>query len=230
MNKYIAILLAALLTTSGKSSAAEEWHCWKYSYDHSGTPLVKLRQSDDRLSGSVEVFGETHLAQVDISGLNKRWAFGEDYSYALVIRPDGFAAYYDFSFEDRVKPSMSFHCSLTKPSAKQRQRLHTGEKLPAEEYLSRHNSLREAYRLAIKQKIERNWRQPQESGRIPDCEVRIIQGPGGIILDVSFGACQGGTTAYRMSIENAVYKSEPLPKPADPSLFERELIILFNPG
>jgi len=65
---------------------------------------------------------------------------------------------------------------------------------------------------------------------MPNCEVRVKQGPGGIILEVSFGACQGGTPTYRLSIENAVYKAEPLPKPGDPSLFERDLIILFNPG
>ena len=103
-------------------------------------------------------------------------------------------------------------------------------KLEAEESQRKLNSLLQAYRLAIKQKIERNWRQPQESGKMPDCEVRVIQGPGGIILDVSFGACQGGTPTYRLSIENAVYKAEPLPLPGDASLFERELIILFNPG
>ncbi len=55
-----------------------------------------------------------------------------------------------------------------------------------------HDSLRSAYVLAIKQKIERNWRQPQEAGKMPDCEVRVLQGPGGIILDVSFGRCAGG--------------------------------------
>ncbi len=103
-------------------------------------------------------------------------------------------------------------------------------KLESEESQRRLNSLREAYRLAIKQKIERNWRQPQERVKMPDCEVRVMQGPGGIILDVTFGACQGGTPTYRASIENAVYKAEPLPKPGDASLFERELIILFNPG
>ncbi len=64
---------------------------------------------------------------------------------------------------------------------------------------------------------------------MPDCEVRVIQGPGGIILDVTIGRCGGGTATYRASIENAVYKAEPLPRPGDPALFERELIILFNP-
>jgi len=99
-----------------------------------------------------------------------------------------------------------------------------------EEEQPRLTSLREAYILAIKQKIERNWREPQGITEMPDCEVRVIQGPGGVILDVSFGACQGGSNTYRSSIENAVFKAEPLPKPGDPSLFERELIILFSPG
>jgi len=101
--------------------------------------------------------------------------------------------------------------------------------LEAEESQRRLDSLRDAYRLAIKQRIERYWLRPQESGKMPDCEVRVLQGPGGIILDVTFGDCPGGTNTYRASIENAVYKAEPLPKPGDPSLFERELIILFNP-
>jgi len=101
--------------------------------------------------------------------------------------------------------------------------------LEAEETQRRLSSLRDAYRIAIKQKIERNWRRPQESGKMPDCEVGVLQGPGGIILDVTFGSCKGGTATYRASIENAVYKAEPLPKPGDPALFERELIILFNP-
>jgi len=99
-----------------------------------------------------------------------------------------------------------------------------------EEALLQINSLRDAYILAIRQKIERNWRQPQGIGEMPDCELTVIQEPGGIILDVSFGQCTGGSPTYRKSIENAVYKAEPLPEPGDPSLFERELKILFNPG
>jgi len=99
-----------------------------------------------------------------------------------------------------------------------------------EEALLQINSLRDAYILAIRQKIERNWRQPQGIGEMPDCELTVIQEPGGIILDVSFGQCTGGSPTYRKSIENAVYKAEPLPGPGDPSLFEHELKILFNPG
>ena len=131
--------------------------------------------------------------------------------------------------EEEAKKQAAEQRRLAEEEIKRRQQ-ELNENLRAEESQRKLNSLREAYRLAIKQKIERNWRQPQESGKMPDCEVRVTQGPGGIILEVTFGPCQGGTPTYRASIENAVYKAEPLPKPGDASLFERELIILFNPG
>ena len=102
-------------------------------------------------------------------------------------------------------------------------------KLLAEENQRRLNSLREAYKLAIFQKVKRNWIRPAGSEKIPECWVRVLQGPGGIILDVTFGTCKGSTATYRASIENAVYKAEPLPKPGDPSLFERELNFNFRP-
>jgi len=64
---------------------------------------------------------------------------------------------------------------------------------------------------------------------IAPCEIQVTQGPGGIILRVDFGACQG-SEMYRKSVENAVYKAEPLPAPEDPELFDRDLNILFNPS
>ncbi len=101
-------------------------------------------------------------------------------------------------------------------------------KLKAEESQRRLKSLRAAYILAIKRRIESKWRQPQGVTEMPDCEVRVIQGPGGFILDVRVGTCPGGSKIYRSSIEKAVLKADPLPKPGDPSLFERELNIIFN--
>ena len=80
----------------------------------------------------------------------------------------------------------------------------------------------------IKNKIERNWRQPVNAGNMPGCEVNVIQGPGGIILDVTFGNCPG-TREYRLSVESAVLKSDPLPEPEDPALFDRNLAIKFEP-
>ena len=59
--------------------------------------------------------------------------------------------------------------------------------------------------------------------------MHVVQGPGGIILDVVFRDCPGGNNTYRASIEGAIYKAEPLPKPGDPAIFERELDLNFKP-
>lgn len=117
---------------------------------------------------------------------------------------------------------------LAEQELKRRQQ-ELNEKLRAEESQRRLNSLREKYIQAIRQVIERNWRQPLEGGEMPDCKVRVIQGPGGIILDVSIVACEGGTRTYQLSIVNAVLKSDPLPMPGDASLFDRELFIVVSP-
>jgi len=102
-------------------------------------------------------------------------------------------------------------------------------KLQAEENQRSSNTQREAYKLALLTKVKRNWIRPAGSEKITECWVEVLQGAGGIILDVTFDACKGSTGAYRSSIENAVYKAEPLPKPGDPSLFERELKFNFKP-
>ena len=113
--------------------------------------------------------------------------------------------------------------------AQRRQEAELKARMVAEENQRRLNSLRNEYIQAIAEKVQRNWIKPAGSGKIPLCEVKVVQGPGGIILDVTFGACSGSTQTYRASIENAVYKAEPLPKPGDPALFDREIKFLFNP-
>ncbi len=101
-------------------------------------------------------------------------------------------------------------------------------RLAAEERQRELDLLRNKYYAMIRDKITRNWRQPPNAGDKPECEVHVVQGPGGIILDVTFGRCPG-TREYRLSVEQAVLKSDPLPKPDDPELFERDINIIFKP-
>ncbi len=100
--------------------------------------------------------------------------------------------------------------------------------LAAEERQRALNLARNKYYEMIRQTISRNWRQPVNAGNMPECEVRVIQGPGGVILDVTFGRCPG-TREYRLSVEAAVLKSDPLPKPDDPEAFERNINLIFKP-
>ncbi len=241
MKQTLLPLLAATALMGASSTAhAETWEC---AIIGATQKVILTQESDPALSDNRYVpgtvtgpYGKKHTAEVSIDGFDRRWDYATADKigvYAVFMGPSGLAGFYDFSNPEEEAgtrlPEHLLSCEESKAKEKRKQQ-ELNEKLKAEKSQPRLNSLREAYRLAIKQKIERNWRQPQDSGEMPECEVRVMQGPGGIILDVSFGACKGETTSYRLSIENAVYKAEPLPKPGDPSLFEHELIILFNPG
>ena len=112
---------------------------------------------------------------------------------------------------------------------RQRKEADLRARLAAEENQRRLSTLREAYITAIRQKVERNWTRPAGSGKMPPCKVHVKQIPGGFIEAVIFEECAGSTGTYRASIENAVRKAEPLPKPSDPALFERDIKFTFRP-
>jgi len=84
------------------------------------------------------------------------------------------------------------------------------------------------YRAMLVQTIERNWIRPPSARAGLKCSLDVTQAPGGTVIDVRLGTCNGDQ-AVRQSIVNAVYKSSPLPAPRDPRAFERRLEIVFQP-
>jgi colicin import membrane protein len=84
------------------------------------------------------------------------------------------------------------------------------------------------YRLMLVQTIERNWTRPPSARAGLDCTLYVTQAPGGTVMDVKLGTCNGDQ-AVRESITTAVHKSSPLPAPRDPRAFERRLEIVFRP-
>lgn len=84
------------------------------------------------------------------------------------------------------------------------------------------------YRLMLQQVIERNWIRPPSARPGLECTLYVSQAPGGTVVDVKLGACNGDQ-AVRESITTAVFKSSPLPAPRDPRAFERRLEIVFKP-
>jgi colicin import membrane protein len=84
------------------------------------------------------------------------------------------------------------------------------------------------YRLMLVQAIERNWIRPPSARAGLECTLYVSQAPGGSVVDVKLGICNGDQ-AVRESITTAVYKSSPLPAPRDPRAFERRLEIVFRP-
>ncbi len=84
------------------------------------------------------------------------------------------------------------------------------------------------YRALLVQTIERNWIRPPSARAGLECTLYVSQAPGGTVVDVKLGACNGDQSV-RESIVNAVYRASPLPAPRDPRAFERRLEIVFKP-
>ena len=85
-----------------------------------------------------------------------------------------------------------------------------------------------AYVYAIRQRIQSRWVAPPTATAGIECIVNIRQLPGGEVVSVSIGRCNGDA-AVRRSIETAVYRASPLPNPPDPSVFDRNIVLEFRP-
>jgi len=91
------------------------------------------------------------------------------------------------------------------------------------------SGLLDQYRTLISQKVERNWLRPPSARPGIECEVHVRQIPGGDVVGVRVGRCNGDEAVVR-SIEAAVQRASPLPDPPDRSLFESNLIFEFRPA
>ncbi len=85
-----------------------------------------------------------------------------------------------------------------------------------------------AYAYAIRQRIMNRWVQPPTATAGIECIVNIKQLPGGEVVSVSIGRCNGDAVV-RQSIEAAVHRASPLPSPVDPSVFSRDIQLEFRP-
>ncbi|MGH8149991.1 MAG: cell envelope integrity protein TolA [Steroidobacteraceae bacterium] len=80
----------------------------------------------------------------------------------------------------------------------------------------------------ITARIEHAWIRPPSAKTGVDCTIDVTQVPGGEIVNVKVGACNGDGAVVQ-SIQDAAYRASPLPAPPDPALFERNLEITFKP-
>lgn len=88
--------------------------------------------------------------------------------------------------------------------------------------------LKARYVALIQAHVERRWFKPPGIRAGASCSVLLTQIPGGEVVGVRFGACDGGE-AMRQSIETAIQNASPLPPPPEPALFEREVRLVFTP-
>ena len=89
-------------------------------------------------------------------------------------------------------------------------------------------SLKASYVRAIQSHVEQRWYEPPGGVQGLSCTIFVTQIPGGEVVGMRFGACNGNA-AVRQSIETAVRNASPLPAPPEPRLFEREVKLVFTP-
>lgn len=82
--------------------------------------------------------------------------------------------------------------------------------------------------FALQQQIARNFVLPASAPKNLECVVDIRQLPGGQVVKVEVGRCNGDESVRR-AIEAAVHKASPLPSPDNPAVFDRDLQITFKP-
>ncbi|MDH5786388.1 MAG: cell envelope integrity protein TolA [Chromatiales bacterium] len=106
------------------------------------------------------------------------------------------------------------------------------ERLAAEQRArnsARYARERERYTAAIVSAINARWHRPPGSARDFVCKVLVKQIPSGDVIDVRVvESC--GSPILDSSVASAVRDASPLPRPASPELFDRELEITFVPN
>nr|VFK54888.1 MAG: Cell division and transport-associated protein TolA [Candidatus Kentron sp. TUN]VFK57697.1 MAG: Cell division and transport-associated protein TolA [Candidatus Kentron sp. TUN]VFK66479.1 MAG: Cell division and transport-associated protein TolA [Candidatus Kentron sp. TUN] len=105
------------------------------------------------------------------------------------------------------------------------------ERKLAAEQAKRDQRLRDRYRMEyiadIKSVVEHNWIRTTGTGKGLKCKLKVTQTPSGEVVNVSIIASSGNTVFDRSAIV-AVFKSSPLPRPKDPSAFDRNIILPFS--
>ncbi len=118
--------------------------------------------------------------------------------------------------EDRAKPTAPTSTPSEAPPATQ-----LGNQ-------GRDDSLLGRYSLAIQAAVTQNWRRPDATRPGVSCVLRILQIPGGEVIQVSVSTPCNADDPTRRSIEAAVLKAQPLPYTGYESVFQREIRFNFK--
>lgn len=89
-------------------------------------------------------------------------------------------------------------------------------------------SLLAAYTSAIQKVVTENWNRPDTAAAGVRCVVRIIQIPGGTVINTSISSPCNADAITQNSIIQAVTKAQPLPYKGYESVFQREINFNFK--
>lgn len=80
----------------------------------------------------------------------------------------------------------------------------------------------------LERHVQRHWIRPAAVDEDFACTVRVQQLPDGTVTSAQIQKTCGNAPLDR-SVEDAVYRASPLPRPANPAVFDRDLLINFVP-
>ncbi|HUR41232.1 MAG TPA: cell envelope integrity protein TolA [Verrucomicrobiae bacterium] len=81
---------------------------------------------------------------------------------------------------------------------------------------------------ALSRHVQRYWNRPAGATGDFECSVQVQLLPDGTVTKARIdSSC--GSPALDRSVEDAVFRASPLPRPADPDVFDRDLNIRFTP-
>lgn len=111
--------------------------------------------------------------------------------------------------------------------ALERERQQIRDQLARESSAARSKGLAD-YEAKIRAKVRGNVVLAPDLQGNPEAVFDVIQLPTGEVLDVRLRR-SSGQKAYDQTVERAIWKSSPLPRPDRPDLFSRELKLTFRP-
>lgn len=80
----------------------------------------------------------------------------------------------------------------------------------------------------LERHVTKYWIRPPSAAEDFECRVEVELLPDGTVVNVRVATSCGNPQLDR-SVQDAVYRASPMPRPADPSVFERNLSIHFRP-
>ncbi len=95
---------------------------------------------------------------------------------------------------------------------------------------SSNSSKRNSYGVAIQIAVERQWLRPDSIRQGQRCQALIVQIPGGEVVEVQISASCPYDDLGRRSLEAAILKASPLPYAGFEDVFERRLVLNFQPS
>jgi colicin import membrane protein len=101
-------------------------------------------------------------------------------------------------------------------------------RLNAQRAAARNNAVNE-YMARISAKIKSNIAFSGDIAGNPEAVFDVVQLPSGDVISAKLRK-SSGYAAYDAAVERAIQKSSPLPKPNDPKLFDRALVLRFRPN